>query len=81
MNTCASKHSKTSRRLPKALKDTMEIHVQLTDRSILQIDDLKAAVVAADEGDFASEDEVGKVFERLAAPCPARAMPEPAQDI
>jgi len=41
------------------------------DWRIPQIEDLKAAVAAAEAGDFASEDEVEQVFKRLAAPRPA----------
>lgn len=80
------KDSQLSLRLPNDLKDRMEAYAQLTGRTksyvatealgsylewrIPQIEDLKAAVLAADEGDFASDDEVAKV---LAAPAARRA--------
>ena len=82
------KDSQVSLRLPNALKDKMDIYAQLTGRTkshvamealsdyldwrIPQIEDLKAAVAAADAGDFALEDEAKQVFTRLAAPRPAR---------
>lgn len=88
MSATALKDSQVSLRLPNALKDKMDIYAQLTGRTkshvamealsdyldwrIPQIEDLKAAVAAADAGDFASEDEVEQVFKRLAAPRPAR---------
>ena len=80
------KDSQLSLRLPNDLKDKMEAYAQLTGRTksyvamealgsylewrIPQIEDLKASVLAADEGDFASDDEVAKV---LAAPASRRA--------
>ena len=88
MSNTALKDSQVSLRLPSALKDKMETYAQLTGRSkshvamealsdyldwrIPQIEDLKAAVAAADAGDFASDDAVNQVFERLAAAAPAR---------
>jgi predicted transcriptional regulator len=88
MSASALKDSQVSLRLPNALKDKMDIYAQLTGRTkshvamealsdyldwrIPQIEDLKAAVAAADAGDFASEDEVEQAFKRLAAPRPAR---------
>ena len=88
MSATALKDSQVSLRLPNALKDKMDLYAQLTGRSkshvamealsdyldwrIPQIEDLKAAVAAADAGDFASEHEVEQGFKRLAAPRPAR---------
>lgn len=88
MSTPVLKDSQVSLRLPNALKDKMETYAQLTGRTkshvamealsdyldwrIPQIEDLKAAIAAADAGDFASDDEVDQVFERLSAPRPAR---------
>jgi predicted transcriptional regulator len=81
--SAALKDSQVSVRLPNELKDRMETYAQLTGRTksyvamealsdylewrIPQIEDLKAAVAAADAGDFATEDEVDQVFKRLAA--------------
>ncbi|CAN5200561.1 hypothetical protein BH11PSE9_BH11PSE9_31290 [soil metagenome] len=72
--TTTLKDSQLSLRLPIELKNRMDTYSQLTGRTrshvamealssylewrIPQIEDLKAAVIAADEGDFASEDEV-----------------------
>ncbi len=88
MSSTAMKDSQISLRLPNALKDKMETYAQLTGRSkshvamealsdyldwrIPQIEDLKAAVAAADAGDFASDDAVTQAFERLAPTAPAR---------
>lgn len=88
MSAPALKDSQVSLRLPNALKERMETYAQLTGRTkshvamealsdylewrIPQIEDLKAAVAAADAGDFAPEAEVEQVFERLASPAPAR---------
>jgi predicted transcriptional regulator len=88
MSTTALKDSQVSLRLPHALKDKMETYAKLTGRSkshvamealsdyldwrIPQIEDLKAAIAAADAGDFAAEDEVEQVFKQLAAPRTAR---------
>lgn len=76
------KDSQLSLRLPNDLKDKMEAYAQLTGRTksyvamealgsylewrIPQIKDLKAAVRAADEGDFASDAEVAAVLARPA---------------
>ena len=84
MTTTALKDSQVSLRLPTSLKDAMETYAQLTGRTkshvamealgeylgwrIPQIEDLKAAIAAADAGDFAGEDEVRRVF---AAPASA----------
>ena len=82
------KDSQVSIRLPNELKDKMETYAQLTGRTksyvamealsdyldwrIPQIEDLKAAVAAADAGDFATDDEVRRVFTPRAAAPPAR---------
>ena len=74
----ALKDSQVSVRLPNELKDQMETYAALTGRTksyvamealgeylarrIPQVEDLKAAVEAADAGDFAGEDEVATVF-------------------
>lgn len=76
------KDSQLSLRLPNDLKDKMEAYAQFTGRTksyvamealgsylewrIPQIEDLKAAVRAADEGDFASDAEVAAVLARPA---------------
>lgn len=88
MSSTAPKDSQVSLRLPNALKGKMETYAQLTGRSkshvamealsdyldwrIPQIEDLKAAVAAADAGDFASDDAVNQVFERLVTAGPTR---------
>ena len=80
----ALKDSQVSVRLPNDLKDKMEVYALLTGRSkshvamdalsvyleerIPQIEDLKAAVQEADQGEFASDDEVGAVFARYSRP-------------
>ena len=82
------KDSQVSVRLPNELKDKMETYAQLTGRTksyvamealsdyldwrIPQIEDLKAAVAAADADDFATDDEVRRVFTPRAAARPAR---------
>lgn len=87
MNT-ALKDSQVSVRLPNELKDKMETYAQLTGRTksyvamealsdyldwrIPQIEDLKAAVAAADAGDFATDDEVRRAFAPRAVARPAR---------
>ncbi len=74
----ALKDSQVSVRLPNELKDRMESYAQLTGRTkshvamealaaylddrIPQIEDLKQAVLAADRGEFASDDEVASVI-------------------
>lgn len=74
----ALKDSQVSVRLPNELKDRMETYAQLTGRTkshvamealaaylddrIPQIEDLKQAVLAANRGEFASDDEVASVF-------------------
>jgi predicted transcriptional regulator len=76
------KDSQVSLRLPNDLKDKMETYAQLTGRTksyvamealaeyldwrLPQIEDLKVAVLAADQGDFASEDEVKAAFAKRA---------------
>ncbi|HRY89137.1 MAG TPA: hypothetical protein P5305_14710 [Rubrivivax sp.] len=82
------KDSQVSVRLPNELKDKMETYAQLTGRTksyvamealsdylnwrIPQIEDLKTAVAAADAGDFATDDEVRRVFTPRGAARPAR---------
>ncbi|MGL6111810.1 MAG: hypothetical protein ACRC2B_17100, partial [Rubrivivax sp.] len=82
------KDSQVSVRLPNELKDKMETYAQLTGRTksyvamealsdyldwrIPQIEDLKAAVAAADAGDFATDDEVRQAFALQPAVRPAR---------
>jgi predicted transcriptional regulator len=74
----ALKDTQLSIRLPNDLKDKMEAYAQLTGRTkshvamealgsylewrIPQIEDLKAAVLAADQGDFATDAEVTAVL-------------------
>ena len=76
--TASLKDSQLSLRLPNDLKDRMEAYAQLTGRTksyvamealgaylewrIPQIEDLKAAVLAADEADFATDAEVSAVL-------------------
>ena len=82
----ALKDSQVTLRLPNALKSGVEAYAQLAGRSkshivmeavreylawrTPQIEDLKAAVLAADAGEFAADDEVLEVFERYAALTP-----------
>jgi RHH-type rel operon transcriptional repressor/antitoxin RelB len=92
MSTAALKDSQVSLRLPNALKDKMEVYARLTGRTkshvamealsdyldwrTPQVQDLKAAVAAADAGEFATQDEVDQVFKRLATTRkPARNTP------
>jgi predicted transcriptional regulator len=83
------KDSQVSVRLPTGLKDQMETYAQLTGRTksyvamealteylawrIPQIEDLKQAIAAADNGDFAADAEVQAVFARYAAGKPPAA--------
>ena len=78
----ALKDSQVSLRLPNDLKDKMEAYAHLTGRTksyvamealsvylegrIPQMEDLKAAVLAADQGEFASDVEVSAVFAKYA---------------
>ena len=75
--SAALKDSQVSVRLPNTLKDKMEAYAHLTGRTkshvamealssyldwrLPQIEDLKAAVLLADQGDFASDAEVAAV--------------------
>jgi len=87
----ALKDTQVSVRLPNELKDKMEAYAQLTGRTkshvamealssyfewrMPQMEDLKAAVHAADQGDFADSDEVAAVFSkhiRRAAKAPSQ---------
>lgn len=88
------KDRQLSLRLPNDLKDKMETYAQLTGRTksyvalealgaylewrLPQIEDLKAAVLAADEGDFASDEAVAKEFAVPAARKAPRAAAKPA---
>ena len=90
----ALKDSQVSLRLPNDLKDKMEAYAHLTGRTksyvamealsvylegrIPQIADLKAAVLQADHGEFASDDEVGAVFARHSGPKTSRSSRKPA---
>ena len=85
------KDSQVSVRLPNHLKDKMEAYAELTGRTksyvamealsvyldgrIPQIEDLKAAVLEADHGEFASDEEVDAAFAKYtgAKAIPARA--------
>lgn len=87
------KDTQVSVRLPNELKDKMEAYAELTGRTksyvamealstyldarIPQIEDLKAAVRAADQGDFANDDEVTAALTRH-APKPVRGAAKPA---
>ena len=79
----ATKDGQISLRLPSELKERMATYARLTGRSSShvamealheylawrtpQIEDLRAAVQAADAGEFASDDEVRAVFARYGA--------------
>lgn len=74
------KDEQVSVRLPSALKDKLETYAQLTGRTksyvamdalgeylawrTPQVEDLKAAVAAADSGEFATDDEARAVFSK-----------------
>lgn len=92
----ALKDSQVSVRLPNDLKDKMEAYAHLTGRTksyvamealsvylearIPQIEDLKAAVLEADQGEFSSDDEVAATFARyssLGAPTASRKSAAP----
>ena len=80
--------------LPNDLKGKMEAYAQLTGRTksfvamealgsyldwrLPQIEDLKAAVLAADQGDFASDEEVATVLARHTRRKTPRAAAKPA---
>jgi predicted transcriptional regulator len=82
MMAAALKDGQVSIRLPNELKDKMDTYAQLTGRTksyvamqalseyldwrTPQIEDLKAAILAADEGDFASDGEVSAVLAKHA---------------
>jgi predicted transcriptional regulator len=90
----ALKDSQVSVRLPNELKDRMETYAQLTGRTksyvamealseylgwrIPQIEDLKAAVQAADRGDFADDAEVDALFAKYGR---AKAQRKPARAV
>ena len=85
----AIKDSQVSVRLPNDLKAKMEAYAHLTGRTksyvamealtvyleerIPQIEDLKSAVLAADQGEFASDEQVSAVFAKYTGPKAARA--------
>lgn len=96
--TKALKDSQVSVRLPNELKERMESYAVMTGRTksyvamealgeyldwrLPQIEDLKAAVAAADAGQFADAAEAGRVFsryERPAAPKTAARQSGPAR--
>ena len=76
------KDSQVSLRLPNDLKDKMEAYADLTGRTksyvamealsvylegrIPQVEDLQAAVLAADQAEFSSDDEVSAVVAKYA---------------
>ena len=84
------KDSQVSVRLPNDLKDKMEAYADLTGRTksyvamealtvyldgrLPQMEDLKAAVLEADHGEFASDEEVKAVFAKYTGAKPARAQ-------
>jgi len=88
--TRAVKDGQISLRLPLATKQRMESYAELTGRNkshvvmaavdeylawrMPQVEDLQAAVDAADAGDFASDAEVQAVFARHARVAPARSV-------
>ena len=90
----ALKDSQLSLRLPNDLKDKMDVYAQLTGRTksyvatealgsyldgrLPQIEDLKAAVLAADQGDFASDEEVATVRAKQTRRKAPRAAAKPA---
>ena len=90
----ALKDSQVSVRLPNDLKDKMEAYADLTGRTksyvamealsvylegrIPQIEDLKAAVLEADHGEFASEEAVSAVFAKYSDPKTSRSSRKPA---
>lgn len=90
----ALKDSQVSVRLPNDLKDKMEAYADLTGRTksyvamealsvylegrIPQIEDLKAAVLEADHGKFASEETVSAVFAKYSGPKTSRSSRKPA---
>lgn len=60
----ALKDSQHSLRLPNDLKDKLVALGSHREWRLQQIEDLKAAVLAADQGDFATDDEVSAVLAR-----------------
>ena len=90
----ALKDTQLSIRLPNHLKDKMAVYAALTGRTkshvamealgsylewrIPQIEDLKAAMLAADQGDFAIDAEVSAVLARHARGKPPRSAIKPA---
>ena len=90
----ALKDSQVSLRLPNDLKDKMEAYAHLTGRTksyvamealsvylegrIPQIEDLKAAVLAADQGEFASDQQVSAVFAKYKDSKSSRTTLKPA---
>lgn len=82
------KDSQVSIRMPGELKGQMETYARLTGRTmsyvateavgeylswrIAQVEDLEEAVVAAERGEFASDEEVSAVLAKYAARKPVR---------
>ena len=94
--TSATKDGQISLRLPLDMKQRMESYAQLTGRNkshvvmeavgeylawrVPQMEDLQAAIRAADAGEFATDAEVAAVFARYALkPTPARTPARKAQ--
>ena len=93
--TTALKDSQVSVRLPIELKDKMETYAQLTGRTksyvamealseyldwrVPQIEDLKAAVAAADDGDFADVQEVERGMSRYEKAATPKAAARPGR--
>lgn len=88
------KDSQLSLRLPNDLNEKIQAYAQLTGRTksyvatqalgsyldgrLPQIEDLKAAVLAADQGDFASDEEVATVRAKQTRRKAPRAAAKPA---
>jgi predicted transcriptional regulator len=82
--TSITKDSQISLRLPLDMKERMESYARLTGRNkshvvmeavseyltwrVPQVEDLQAAIAAADAGEFASDAEVKALFARYAKP-------------
>ena len=93
MPTTSLKDSQVSVRLPNDLKAKMEAYAHLTGRTksyvamealsvylewrIPQIEDLKAAVLAADRGEFASDEEAAAVSAKYVMPRSSRVQAKP----
>jgi RHH-type transcriptional regulator, rel operon repressor / antitoxin RelB len=89
MSSSTTKDAQVSLRLPLDMKQRIEAYAEVTGRNqshvvmeavgeylgwrVPQVEDLKAAVSAADAGDFATDDEVQAVFARYTRPSSAQA--------